>query len=209
MNPPPSTRACGSGEVVEDAGLARRDAAFRLGERDLAVGEQHAPAPAAGSSARAPRSASPSSRQIREPPSPSQLKSRKLDASRGQSLRAGRRSPAPSRRVERDDIERLGRRDAEPAPLADRVMNDAGVAAEHAPVDMDDVAGPRQRRAAAARSSRCNGPPERSRCPGCRPSPRSSEAELGAPARAPAPLAARRAESAARSSCSRVVANRK
>ena len=43
--------------------------------------------------------------------------------------------------VERDDVERLGGGDAEAAPLADGVVDDAGVAAEHAAVDMDDVAG--------------------------------------------------------------------
>ena len=45
-----------------------------------------------------------------------------------------------ARRVERRDIERLGGGDAKPAPLADRVMNDALVTAEHAAVDMDDLA---------------------------------------------------------------------
>ena len=48
---------------------------------------------------------------------------------------------APARRVERDDIERLAGGDAEAAALADGVMQDAVVAAEHAAVDMDDVAG--------------------------------------------------------------------
>ena len=43
-------------------------------------------------------------------------------------------------RVQMDDVERLAQRDADAAALADRVMDDAVVAAEHAPVDMDDVA---------------------------------------------------------------------
>ena len=46
----------------------------------------------------------------------------------------------PAGRVEMDHIERLADRDADAAALADRVVDDALVAAEHAPVDMDDVA---------------------------------------------------------------------
>ena len=43
--------------------------------------------------------------------------------------------------IEMHDIERLAGRDADAAPLADRVAQDAFMAAEHAAVDMDDVAG--------------------------------------------------------------------
>ena len=42
--------------------------------------------------------------------------------------------------VEMDDIERLAGGDADAAALADRVVQDAVMAAEHAAVDMDDVA---------------------------------------------------------------------
>ena len=62
------------------------------------------------------------------------------DAGRRQRLaRADDHARRP--RIERDDIERLRGGDAEAAALADRVVEDAGVAAEHAAVDMDDVAG--------------------------------------------------------------------
>ena len=43
--------------------------------------------------------------------------------------------------VEVHDVERLAGGDADAAPLADRVAQDAVMAAEHAAVDMDDVAG--------------------------------------------------------------------
>ena len=46
--------------------------------------------------------------------------------------------------VEPDDVERLADRDAEAAALADGVVDDALVAAEHAAVEMDDLAGPRR-----------------------------------------------------------------
>ncbi len=42
--------------------------------------------------------------------------------------------------VEMHDVERLARGDADAAALADRVVQDAVMAAEHAPVDVDDVA---------------------------------------------------------------------
>ena len=48
---------------------------------------------------------------------------------------------APPGRIEMDDVERLAGGDADAAPLADGEMDDAGMAAEHPPVDMDDVAG--------------------------------------------------------------------
>ena len=51
--------------------------------------------------------------------------------------------------IEVHDIERLARGDADAAALADRVAQDAVMAAEHAAVDMDDVAG-RWRRSASA-----------------------------------------------------------
>src|SRR5262252_4745933 len=41
--------------------------------------------------------------------------------------------------IEAHDEEGLRARDAEPAALADRVVDDAGVPAEHAPIDMHDV----------------------------------------------------------------------
>ena len=63
-----------------------------------------------------------------------------FDARRGERL-ARPDDHARLGRVERDDIERFGRGDAEAAALADRVMEDAVVAAKHAPVDMHDVAG--------------------------------------------------------------------
>ncbi len=48
---------------------------------------------------------------------------------------------APSGRIEMDDIERLAEGDADAAALADGEVDDAVVAAEHAAVDVDDVAG--------------------------------------------------------------------
>ena len=51
--------------------------------------------------------------------------------------------------VEMHDVERLARGDADAAALADRVAQDAVMAAEHAAVDMDDVAR-RWRRSASA-----------------------------------------------------------
>ncbi len=42
--------------------------------------------------------------------------------------------------IEVDDIERLADRDADAAALADGVVDDALMAAEHPAIDMDDVA---------------------------------------------------------------------
>src|SRR3954468_5407 len=48
----------------------------------------------------------------------------------------------PARRgVEPDHVERMAGGDAEPAPLADGEMNDAGMRAENAAVEIDDVTG--------------------------------------------------------------------
>src|SRR5690606_30732817 len=43
--------------------------------------------------------------------------------------------------IEVDDVERLADGDADAAALADSVVDDTGVTAKHAAVDMDDVAG--------------------------------------------------------------------
>ena len=48
---------------------------------------------------------------------------------------------APRRRIEPHHIERIAGGDAEAAPLADGEMDDAVVAAEHPAVEIDDVAG--------------------------------------------------------------------
>ena len=45
------------------------------------------------------------------------------------------------RGIEADDVKRFGRRNFDAAPLADRVVDDAVVAAEQAAVEMHDVAG--------------------------------------------------------------------
>src|SRR6476620_4580143 len=42
--------------------------------------------------------------------------------------------------IKADHVKRLGRRDADAATLADRVVDDAAMAAEHTAIDVDDVA---------------------------------------------------------------------
>src|SRR4249919_122394 len=76
-----------------------------------------------------------------------------IDASLAQPIHVAQPHPAgaqrrarpdydPARRgVEPDHVKRMARRDAEPAPLADREMDDAGMRAENAAVEIDDVAG--------------------------------------------------------------------
>ena len=76
--------------------------------------------------------------------------SRKTDAARAQRF-ARADHDAARRGVEPHDIKRRAGRDAEPAPLADGEMDDAVMAAEHAAVEVDDVAGSGRRPAAAAR----------------------------------------------------------
>ena len=69
-------------------------------------------------------------------------------------VRSASRGPTTTRRdggVEPHHIKRRAGRDAEPAPLADGEMDDAVVTAEHAAVEIDDLAGRRRRPAAAAR----------------------------------------------------------
>ena len=73
-----------------------------------------------------------------------------MQPARGQRLARADDDP-PAGRIEVDDVERLADGDADAAALADRVVDDAGMAAEDAAVDVDDVARPRRRRASAAR----------------------------------------------------------
>ncbi len=63
-----------------------------------------------------------------------------IEPRRGQRLARADDHPPPDR-VEVDDVERLADGNADAATLTDRVVDDAVVAAEHAPVDVDDVAG--------------------------------------------------------------------
>ena len=71
--------------------------------------------------------------------SPSQFTSVIADQAGGQGL-PGADDHAGLLGVEADDIERLADGQAEALPLADRVVDDALVAAEHAAVEMDDLA---------------------------------------------------------------------
>ena len=104
--------------------------------------------------------------------------------------------------VEPHDEERLaacarhGGAEAEAAPLADRVMNDAGVAAQHAAVDMDDLAGHHRAGREALDDIGVMAARARSRCPGCRAC-RRRRARSGGRFRAPRSWCSRRAESAA------------
>ena len=54
---------------------------------------------------------------------------------------AGAHHHLAARGIELQHIERLARGDANALTLADRVVDDPAMAAEHAPVDMHDVAG--------------------------------------------------------------------
>ena len=124
--------------VVNHARLPGRNADFGLEEGDAPVGKNRA---GAGGRVERTRAATgnPSSGKSANAPGPIQLKSRNLSRVTPAAARAD--DHARLRRVERDHIERLGRGDAEAAPLADRIMQDAGMAPEHAAVDMDDSPG--------------------------------------------------------------------
>ena len=74
--------------------------------------------------------------------------------------------------LEADDIERLAGGEAEALPLADRVVDDALVAAEHAAVEMDDLAALHGARLEPLDDVAVAALRARSRCPGCRPSRR-------------------------------------
>ena len=130
---------------VEDAGLARRHALLGVEELDPrpvgALRMQTAPASAGGSSARGPRPPSrpagaASKRAVAEPVH--------LVHRRPCGCASAARGPTTTRRalgVEPDHEERLAAADAEAAALADGVADDALVAAEHAAVEVDDLAG--------------------------------------------------------------------
>ena len=141
MKPPPRTCARASSELVEDARLTRRHAALRLGELDLAGRQQQRGRRRAG---RAHPGGDRKSRRRRigklavaDPVHFPEHETRpgERGARAHQHPRGGR--------IEADDIKWLRRGDAEAAPLADRVMNDASMTAQHPSVDMDDVAGNR------------------------------------------------------------------
>ncbi len=121
------------------------------------------------------------------------------------------RGPTTTRRrrgIEPHDVERLADREAEAAALADGVVDDALVAAEHAAVEMDDLAGlrgagPQPLDDVAVAPLRHEADVLAVGLVGDR------EAELAGERARLVLVAARRAESAAVASCSGVVANRK
>src|SRR5581483_12501356 len=78
--------------------------------------------------------------QFGEPPVADPVDVAKKEAVRGERL-ARADDDTPARGVEMNDVERLPDGDADAAALPDRIADDAVVAAEHATVDMDDVAG--------------------------------------------------------------------
>ena len=127
-------------------------------------------------------------------PSPSQLTSDSSAAAQA-SASFGPTTTRCRVGLEADDVEPLAGRDREPAPLADREAQHAGVAPEHAAVDVHDLAGQRRVGAQPLDEARVAALAARSRCPGCRawrrPAGRSAP-----PARGCAPWPARRAGSA-------------
>ncbi len=154
MKPPPSTRARSSSALVEDAGLARRDAEFAGSARSTSPPPRGSGRSSAGAGGRVERTRAeiaappPAERQDRAVADPVDVAQRHARAS--PAPRAGRRPPAP-RGVEPHHEQRLAarRRRRGRRALADGVMDDAVVAAEHAAVQMDDVARHRRARAQA------------------------------------------------------------
>jgi hypothetical protein len=131
------------GRVVEHAGLSRRHAILAGNEVDF-----DAPAcPAEPRRLRRPRRTN-----LDEDVLPARAK-RLVDAALAQPIDIAQPHPAGAQRLARPDhhparrgiephhIQRMARGDAEPAPLADGEMDDAGMRAEHAAVEIDDVAG--------------------------------------------------------------------
>ena len=170
MKPPPSS-AVGIGRVVEHAGLAGRDA-FLAPSSNTTRDARRRPAPAGpararGSSARGPAPA----RRPRPPPrstasSPSQL----VSSSVSDAVSRASRGPTMTWRlsgVQPDHEQRLAHGDVQAAALADGVVGDALVAAQHPAVHVHDLARPRGPAGAACRSGCGSRPRARSRCPGC------------------------------------------
>ena len=70
-----------------------------------------------------------------------------MSASRMTRVASASRGPTITRAVvgvEPHDVKRFAEREAQAAPLADRIVDDALMPAEHPAVEMDDVAGPRR-----------------------------------------------------------------
>src|SRR3982074_2567803 len=131
------------GRIVEHAGLARRHSVLAGNEIDL-----DAPAcPAQPCRLRRPRGA-----DLDEDPLPASAHPR-IDAAFAEPIDIAQPHPAGAERLARPDhdparrgvkpyhIKRMARGDAESTPLADGEMDDAGMCAEHAAVEVDDVAG--------------------------------------------------------------------
>ena len=131
------------GRIVEHAGLAGRHAFLAVDQLDL---------DAAGAAAQPRRLRRARRAHLDEDLAPAGAQ-RSLDRAVADPVHVAQRD-APRRerlaradhdaarcRVEAHHVERLAGRDAEPAPLADGVMDDAVMAAEHAAVEIDDVAG--------------------------------------------------------------------
>ena len=145
MNPPPRTRDWPSGRIVEDAGLPGRNPVLAAGQFDLDLG-------ACGGTAQPGRLRRPGradldenlaaivGQRLLDRPVADPVDLAQLHAAPAQRL-ARPDDHAPGRRIEPDHIERMPGGDAETAPLPDREMDDAVVAADHAAVEIDDVAG--------------------------------------------------------------------
>src|SRR5216683_4662087 len=131
------------GRVVEHAGLPGRDAVLAGDEIDL---------DAAGAAAQPGRLRRPGRAHLDEDLVPAGAQ-RMVDAALAQPVDLAQPHPAGTQGIARPDhdaarggiepdhVERMAGGDAEPAPLADGEMDDAGMAAEHAAVEVDDVAG--------------------------------------------------------------------
>src|SRR5262249_25537747 len=131
------------GRVVERAGLPGRHAVLAGDEIDL---------DAAGAAAQPGRLRRPGGAHLDEDLVPAGAQ-RTVDAALAQPVDLAQPHPAgaqgiarpdhdaPRGGVEPDHVERTAGGDAKPATLTDGEMDDAGMAAEHAAVEIDDVAG--------------------------------------------------------------------
>src|SRR6202521_3274544 len=128
--------------LVKDASLARRDAALSFDELDLA-GRQEQRRRGRPGRAHAGGDRKSGSWRIRQLSIADPVHLAKLDARSGE-RRARADDNSGARRIEGHHVERLGRGDAEAPALPDRVVNNAGVTAEEAAVEMDNVAGNRR-----------------------------------------------------------------
>src|SRR5215831_10149804 len=132
------------GGVVEHAGLARRHAVLAVEEVDFDA----RPSPAQPCRLRRPRGA-----HLDEHLVPARAQ-RVVDGVLAQPIDLAQPHPAGAQRLARPDhdaarrriephhVERMAGGDAEPSPLADGEMDDAGMSAQHAAVKIDDVARP-------------------------------------------------------------------